>query len=117
MYVDVPMSFFLHFIDKRRNRELYSDSPNVNLMASVQNDCLGVTADGSWAEPPAHSRITLTPAGDVRLVSREQSPVPVEPPPEEEQPLRLLPRPETVTLEERAFLSDLAVSEAQEERN
>ena len=111
------MSFLLYVIDKRLNLELNSDSPNVNLMACAQSECLGVKADGSWVEAPAHSRITLTPAGDVRLASRERSPVPVEPPPEEDQPLRLLPRPETVALEERALLSELAVSENQAERD
>ena len=85
-------------------------------MTSVQNDFLGVTAEGSWVDAPAHSRITLTPAGDVRLVSRKRSPVPIGPPPEEGHPRRLLLRPATVTLEERALLSELAVSEAQAER-
>ena len=80
---------FLKVIDKRLSLGLHSDSPNVNLMTDVQNDCLGVTADGSWVEAPAHSSSTLTPAGDVRLVSRERSPVPDEPPQEEHQPLRL----------------------------
>ena len=110
------MSFFPYVIHKRPHRELHSDSPNVNLLASVQNDCLGVAADGSWAEAPAPSRVTLPPAGDVRLVSHERSPVRVEPSPEEDQPLRLLPRPETVTLEERAFQSELGVSEDQNEK-
>ena len=83
-------------------------------MTNVQNDCLGVTADGLWAKAPAHSRIELTPTGNVRLASRERSLVPAEPPQEEYEPLRLLPRPETVTLEGRAFLSEVAPSSGQE---
>ena len=62
IYESVPMPFLLYVVDKRLGRELRSDSPNVNLMTDVQSDCLGVTTDGSWAETPAHSRITLTPA-------------------------------------------------------
>ena len=97
------MPYSLKVIDKRLGMELYSDSPNTNLLADVQNDCLGVTADGSWATAPAHERIRLTPTGDVRLVSRERSLVPTEPSQEEVVPLRLLPRPDTVTLEERSL--------------
>ena len=85
-------------------------------MVDVQNDCLGVTVDGSWTRATAHTRITLTPARDARLVSHERSPELVGSPQGEDQLYRFLPRPESVTLEEKAFLSEIAVSEDQSER-
>ena len=42
--------------------------------------------------------------------------MPTKPTQEEAVPLRLLPRPGTVTLEERAFLTEIALSSAPEER-
>ena len=93
-------------IDKRLNRVLYSDSPRVTLLACVQEDCLGVAADGWWAPSSAHENIRLTKRGEVRLVSRERSQVsepPTEPSQGEAGPLALLPGPNTVTREARVF--------------
>ena len=77
---------------------------------------LGVEADGSFTKTPAHARITLTPTQYARLVSRERSPEPVEPQPGGDQPHRFLPRPESGTQEETAFLAEIAVSEDQAEK-
>ena len=41
----------------------------------------------------------------------------MEPSQDEAEPLRLLPRPECVTLEKRAFLSEVALSSAQAEQD
>ena len=43
--------------------------------------------------------------------------MPTEPSQEEAMPLRFLPRPDSVTLEERVFLTEVALSSAQEEQD
>ena len=106
IYEEFPISYLDYVIEERFNQELCSDSPNTDLLARVQEDRLGVTADGLWAMSSAHERIQLTRRGEVRLVSRERSRMsepPTEPLQAEAEPLRLLPRPDTVTFEERAF--------------
>ena len=85
----------------------------------MREDCLGVTSEGLWASTSTHESIRLTPRGEVRLVSRERSQVvetepPTEPSQEEGETLVLPPGPNTVTLEERACLSEVALSSAPE---
>ena len=72
------MSYFCNVIDKRLDRELLTDTTNYHLLQCVHNDRLRVQADASFSETVAHTRIRLTPAGDVRLVSRALSPEPLE---------------------------------------
>ena len=102
VYEDIPLSCFRNAIDKRLDRKLLTDSANSHLLKCVQEDCLGVEADGSFSRTLAHTRIRLTPTRKVILVSREQSQEaeseqPTDPSQEEAKPLVLLPGTSTVT--------------------
>ena len=90
---------------------MLTDSANYHLLKCVQDDRLGVEADGSFSRATTHTRIRLTQATYVRLVLRVRSPEPIGQ--KRDRPLHLLPRPESVTQAEIAFLAKVAISEDQ----
>ena len=114
IYEEVHTSYLGYVEGKARKWELFRESPNKWILDCVREDRLGVTREDLWPDAPAHETIRLTSRGEVRRVSRDRSQGvetdrTFEPSQEEGETLALLPGPSTVTLEERAFLSEVAL--------
>ena len=54
---DISVTYFRNDIDKRLDRELLTDAANYHLLKCVQEDCLGVEADGSFSRTLAHTSV------------------------------------------------------------
>ena len=120
------MAYIYSVIDRTYNKALLAEYDWVWLKQAVQANKLQVTSDGRWlADPDETGQVVLTPQGRVMLVPRER----VSPSDRGFVPFDVfqyvhdlqlaLPKQSAVDEEERAFLTEVAVSgilELQEER-
>ena len=118
------MVYIHNVIDRNANEELLAEYDWEWLKRAVQANKLQVTSDGRWlANQDACEQITLTPQGRVRLISRGRAPpadrgaVPCDV--LQGVPARQLDllAPATVNDEEKAVLTEVAVSTKKERQD
>ncbi len=72
-YEIIPLRYVHNVIDRPADKELLADCDWYWLKAAVQPNILDVTSSGEWQDPKKSPvTISLTPQGNVRLLSRER---------------------------------------------